>query len=116
MTFITTQPQPVYAYHLARRRSWFKLFSEWANQEDIDHHIAWVGGTVTSMAAVFFPLTMTSILLNGAAFGLIIAAMTSLTLVVITNLAAMPVKYTIPIFCLAVITDMAIVVASFFIK
>jgi len=59
---------------------------------------------------------MMVILLNGASFGLIILAMASLAWVVITNLAAMPVKYTISFFALGVLADATAIVVSFFIK
>ena len=56
---------------------------------------------------------MALVLLNGASFGLIVAAMGSLAVVVISNLAALPTKYTIPLFFLGILIDLAIVVASF---
>lgn len=61
----------------------------------------------------FFPITMTAILFNGAVFKLIIGAMIALVLVVITNLAALPTKYTIPSFLTGIIIDLVIITASF---
>src|SRR5947209_1311614 len=83
----------------ARRQKAVSRFLTWINREE-KNRIAWVGISITAMAAVFFPLTMSAILFNGAVFKLIIGAMVSLALVVITNLAALPVKYTIPAFFL----------------
>jgi hypothetical protein len=117
MTFITSQPATSYrSYSDTKRKTLFSKFNDWAAAEEAEFHIAWVGTAVISMAAVFFPLTMTVVLFNGASFGLIIAAMASLTLVVITNLAAMPVKFTIPFFVLGVLADVVIIFTSFFIK
>ncbi|SRR5579871_119810 len=117
MEYITRNPESAYVYHMAaRRKSAISRFFQWAAKEDAEHHIGWVGATVTSMTAVFFPLTMAAILINGGAFGLIIVAMASLALVVITNLAALSTKYTIPFFFLGVLTNIAVVVASFIIK
>jgi hypothetical protein len=117
MTFITTQLKTSYQYHLAKKRkTLISKFIDWATEEEAEYHIAWVGASVTSMSAIFFPLTMTIVLFNGALFGLIIAAMASLVLVVITNLAAMPVKYTIPFFVLGVLVDIGVIFTSFFIK
>ncbi len=93
-----------------RKESIFSRLIEWATQEDEKRHLAWVGGSVTSMTAVFFPITMGVILLNGAGFGFIIAAMVSLVLVVVTNLAAMPTRYTIPCFFLGILIDLGVVV------
>jgi len=92
---------------LARYLSWVK------NQEK--NHIAWLGISITAMSAVFFPITMSAILFNGADFKLIIGAMISLSLVVITNLATLPTKYTIPALALGVLMDIALIIASFII-
>jgi hypothetical protein len=87
-------------------------FFNWAAAEDGQHHIGWVGISVMSMTAFIFPLTMFIVLSNGASFGLIMAAMISLALVVITNLSALPTKYTIPFFFLAILMDVVISVLS----
>jgi hypothetical protein len=98
-----------------KKPSAFTRFFIWAANEDAEHHIAWVGVSITAMATVFFPLTMSVVLMNDAQFGLIIGAMAALVLVVVSNLAAMETKYTIPLFFLGVFTDVVIVVASFYI-
>jgi len=58
----------------------------------------------------------TAILFHGGSFGLIIATMTSLVLVVVTNLAALPTKYTIPFFLLGIAIDVVVIGLSFFIR
>ncbi len=116
MSYTISHSETKYQYHLARKTpSMFARFFQWAANEDAERHIVWVGASVTAMGAVFFPLTMAVVLLNGAQFSLIIAAMAAFVLVVATNLAAMPTKYTIPLFFLGILIDVAIVVASFFI-
>ncbi|HLK29102.1 MAG TPA: hypothetical protein VKT28_11035 [Puia sp.] len=116
MSYSITQSETNYQYHLAAKKPFIiTRFFTWAANEDAKHHIAWVGASVTAMAAFFFPLTMAVVLMNGAQFGLIIAAMAAFVLVVATNLAAMETKYTIPFFFLGILTDTVIVVASFFI-
>ncbi|MBS1915331.1 MAG: hypothetical protein JST87_03580 [Bacteroidetes bacterium] len=116
MSHTITQPEISYQYHMAKRKpSMISRFFTWAVNEDQEHHIAWVGASVTSMTALFFPATMAVVLLNGAVFGLIVAAMAALVLVVITNLASMQTKYTIPFFFLGILIDIGVVVASFFI-
>ena len=99
-----------------RRQSAFARFFDWAEKQDVPHHIGWVGISVTFMTAVFFPLTLTAVLFNGASFGLIIVAMCSLVLVFVSNLAAMPTKYTIPFFALGIVIDLVVIGLSFFIR
>ncbi|MBS1598884.1 MAG: hypothetical protein JST75_11730 [Bacteroidetes bacterium] len=99
-----------------RRTSVITRFFQWAESEDKINHVAWVGISVTLMSAVLFPGTMAAILFNGASFNLIIAAMSAFVFVVVTNLAALPTKYTIPFFFFAALIDVAVVIASFFIR
>jgi hypothetical protein len=96
------------------KKSLWSAFILWATNEDKEHHIGWVGITITSMAAVFFPITMSVIMFNGAHFGMIIAGMMPLALVVTTNLAALPTRYTIPFFFLGILVDAGVIAASFF--
>ncbi len=88
-------------------------FILWCTHEEEKHHVGWVGFSITVMTAVFFPLTMSVILLNGAAFGLIIMAMAALTGVVIMNLAALPTKYTIPALFIGIFINLTAICISF---
>ena len=88
-------------------------FFDWATREDVTHHIGWVGVSIIAMTAVFFPITMSAILFNGASFGLIIAAMVPLVAVFVTTLAALPTKYTIPFFFAGALAELIIAVVSF---
>jgi len=65
------------------------------------------------MTAVFFPITMAAILFNEASFGLIVAAMVPLVLVFVTNLAALPTRYTIPFLIVGILAELIIIVISF---
>jgi hypothetical protein len=91
-------------------------FFDWAENEDVTHHVGWVGFSILVMTAFFFPITMFAILMNGASFGLIVAAMVPLVLVFVTNLAALPTKYTIPFLFVGVLAELAIIVLSFFVR
>ena len=84
----------------------------WTKNEE-KNRIIWVGVSIIAMAAVFFPLSISLILLNGANIPLIMGAMISLVAVVVTNLAALPTKYTIPAFLLGILIDIILIVASF---
>lgn len=117
MTYIISQLEALQQdNNIQEKKYLFGRFIQWATNEDKEHHIAWVGGSVTIMTAIIFPLTMAAILMNSAAFGLIVAAMVSLVLVVTTNLAAMQTRYTIPFFFLGILIDFGVIIASFFIK
>jgi hypothetical protein len=91
-------------------------FFNWAENEDVDHHVGWVGFSIMAMTGVFFPITMSAILFNGGSFALIIAAMVPLVLVFVTNLASLPTKYTIPFLLIGVLAELAIIILSFFVR
>jgi len=91
-------------------------FFDWAENEDVDRHVGWVGFSIMVMTGFFFPITMSAILLNGGAFGLIVAAMVPLVLVFVANLAALPTKYTIPSLFVGVLAELAIIAASFWVR
>ncbi len=100
---------------LSVQRSYNNILSRlmaWIISEE-KNRIAWVGISITAMSAIFFPVTMAAILFNGAVFPLIMGSMISLAIVVITNLAALPTKYTIPAFILGILIDLVLIVVSF---
>lgn len=56
------------------------------------------------------------IMINGGSFGLIMGALASLAIVVVTNLAALPTKFTIPFFFFAILIDVAVSLLSLVIQ
>src|SRR5262249_4054995 len=89
-------------------------FVQWTDKEEERHHLGWVGGALAAEACFIFPGTMLAILANGASFGLIIVAMITFGMVVVTNLAALSTRYTIPVFFGGILINVAAIVASFF--
>ncbi len=116
MTAIISQEEKLQPYVLTQKPALVTRLANWAIEEDAKHHVAWVGISITAMAAVFFPVTMFVVLLNGMPFVPMLFAMVSLAMVVVANLAALPTKYTIPIFAIGILIDIAAVVTSFYIK
>jgi hypothetical protein len=113
MNYTLSNPEIAIGYHSPKvRTSYFKSFTRWATNQDIENHVGWVGISITAMTAVFFPLTMAVILFNGASVGLIGIAMLSLIMVVIVNLAALSTRYTLPILLAGILMDIIAVVIS----
>jgi hypothetical protein len=115
MNFILPHPELNIPYQFPKiKTSYFQSFSKWAAREDRENHVGWIGIGIISMTAVFFPLTMTAILFNGASAGLIGIAMISLVMVVIVNLAALSIRYTIPFLLAGILMDIIAVMISVF--
>jgi uncharacterized membrane protein (UPF0136 family) len=108
--------QSYFIQERASHPSVLSRFFSWAENQDEKFHVGWVGASIMLMAGIFFPATMAFILLNGAEFSLIVAAMSSLVLVVVTNMAAMPTKYTIPFLFLGTFANLVVIIASFLMK
>lgn len=115
MAHTISEQRIIQQYSIAHpKTSAWGRFIQWATDEEEKHHLGWVGGALTMESCVLFPGTMLAILANGASFGLIIVAMISLAMVVITNLAALSTRYTIPVFFLSILINTGAIIASFF--
>jgi hypothetical protein len=115
MNYLMSNDKIATAYQVpVKNHSAVFAFNQWCANQETKNHIAWTGVSLIVTAAVLFPLTMSFILLNGASFILIIAAMISLVLVSVVNLAAMPTRYTIPIFLTGILIDIVVIAASIF--
>ena len=102
---------PVSSYHsLNHSRIYFPQFRNLYQSLPVQ----WV--CITAMAVFFFPLTMTIILFNEAGLGLMLAALISICLVVITNLLPLSEKYIRMAFGIGICIDLGVVVVSFIIK
>jgi hypothetical protein len=89
---------------------WTRFITWCKNQEE--SRFLWLGISLAGHACLMTPLTLFIIMLTGNSmlfWGFAIAAM---GMALITNLAALPTKITIPTFFLSVILDVAIIIAS----
>ncbi len=115
MRYIIANDRTSIAYREpVKNLSFIGTFFKWTAGQDKNHHIAWIGICLLTTTAVFFPLTMAAIVLNGLHFSLIIVAKLALVMVFVLNLAAMPTRYTIPAFVLGILTDIVIIIISIF--
>jgi hypothetical protein len=114
MTYLTADPkQGIAFFPTFSLKSRLRTFIMWCSQQDEEHHIGWVGFSIVLMAVIFFPVTMMCILFHGASFPLMIGAMVSLDLVVITNLAALSTRYLIPFLIAGMLIDLIVIIGSF---
>lgn len=77
------------------------------------YRILWIGICLVVHGCILTPLTVITIMFSGPtvpviAYGL---AMLSMVMVLVTNLAALPTKITIPVFVLSILADLVIVAA-----
>lgn len=111
----TTFQQTAFLTYTARttKSSLFSRFFAWCNSQE-DYRFGWLGGIIIVHGCVLTPLTLIAIILSGSYLTLFIAAIVAMGISLVTNLAAMPTKVTIPVFFLSILIDMGIVISCIF--
>jgi hypothetical protein len=89
---------------------WNKFMNFCKGQEK--NRLLWLGISLAGHGCIITPLTVIAVLLAGTNFFLFIAAIVAMGMSLVTNLAAMPTRITIPVFVLSILIDVGIVVAT----
>lgn len=108
-TTLTTNLASTYT---ATSPSLMSRFIAWCEAQN-DNRLLWLGVGLGGHGCILTPLTLMPVVLSGASLPLFILAIVAMGMVLVTNLAALPTKITIPVFVLSVIIDVAVVIAAF---
>jgi len=84
-----------------------RFFSWCIGQEK--NRLLWLGLILALHGCIITPLTVMAVLLAGTNFALFVLAIVAMGLSLVTNLAAMPTKITIPVFALSIMVDLVVV-------
>ena len=105
------QPTLANAYVIEQpKQSLAARFLTWcAGQEP--NRFGWLGAALGVHGCVTTPLALFAIVLSGNHIALWVLALVAMGATLVTNLAAMPTKITIPIFFLTVLVDLAIIIS-----
>jgi hypothetical protein len=110
-TFSTKRISVNYTEQASITTSAWSRFINWCKGQQ-ENRLLWLGIALAGHGCVLTPLTVVAVLLDGASFPLMMLAIIAMGMALVTNLAALPTKITIPVFLLSIIIDIAIVVAS----
>lgn len=88
-----------------------KFFS-WVNSQE-ENRLTWLAVALVTHGCVITPFTVITVMATTQNFALFMTAMAAMTMTLVTNLAALPARITIPSFFLSVIIDLVIVGVSF---
>lgn len=88
---------------------WSRFMAYAKGQEH--NRIMWVGLVLAVHGCALTPITVMATLFAGPNFFLFMTAMVAMGIALVTNLAAMPTKITIPAFALSVIMDIVILIS-----
>lgn len=86
-------------------------FFNWCKKQE-EYHFAWVAFILAAQACILIPAALLSILVTGSNETALIIFLTVTAMSFVSLLSAMPTKYTIPAFMIALIVDVAVMVAS----
>ena len=90
--------------------AWSRFISWCKNQES--NRYGWVAGILAVHGCVLTPITVLFVALCGNNIALWMMAISAMAVALISNLAAMPTKVTIPVFFFSIVIDLVIVTTS----
>ena len=87
-------------------------FRAWTDSQE-NYRLLWLGIGLCGHGCFLTPATVLAVVLAGTNLIFFMTAMATMTMVLVTNLAALPTRITIPIFLLSVLVDLGIILACF---
>ena len=96
-----------YSKRVAKSSLWAR-FIQWSEDQE-QYRFGWAAGILAGHGCIVTPITLFAIILSGSNIALFIAAIVAMMASLVTNLAAMPTKYTIPTFFISIVIDLTII-------
>ena len=109
METLLKQTAPV--YNTAAHGNTWSNFINWCTAQEHNRFV-WLGVALAGHGCMLTPLTLAVVLLNGNNLVFFMIAMVAMAMTLVTNLAAMPTKVTIPVFLFSILVDVALIVAT----
>lgn len=94
-------------FTLKQEPSVFSKFMTWCENQQ-ENRFMWLGIALAGHGCVITPVTVFFIVLGGLSLPLFMIALFSMALALVTNLAALPTKITIPALALSILVDVAV--------
>lgn len=111
----TTLHQTINTTYTAETTSlsmWGRFMNYCQGQEN--NRLLWLGVILMVHGCILTPITVFVTLAAGPSFSLFMAAIVAMAIALVTNLAAMPTRITIPAFAISIVIDIAILVSCVF--
>ena len=83
----------------------------WCENQN-ENRILWIGIALAAHGCIITPLTVMAVLLAGTNLFLFMLAIVAMGMSLVTNLAALPTRITIPVFFLSILIDVIIVIST----
>jgi hypothetical protein len=95
-------------YNVQKHDSLFSKFITWSDTQQ-GNRLLWLGLILSLHGCILTPLTIMAVLLAGTNLTLFMVTIVAMGISLVSNLAAMPTKITIPLFVLSIIMDLVVV-------
>ena len=109
----TTFNQTITRGYSESKVSVFQAFFTWCQMQE-KNRFMWLGIILAIHGCLLTPLTIMTVVFAGNNLTLFMLATTAMAMALVTNLAALPTKVTIPTFILSILIDLGIIAACFF--
>jgi len=93
-------------------KSLWNQFIDYADKQQ-SKRLLWAAIGILGHGTIFTILTFGTVLLLGNNITLLAITCFAMTMVVVVNLAALPTKYTVPIFFLSLFIDLGVIISAF---
>jgi hypothetical protein len=98
-------------YDQAAGTSLITRFNSWCKGQQ-ENRLIWLGVAVAGHGCVITPLTVFAVVMAGNSLVLFMLAIFAMAISLVTNLAALPTKITIPAFALSILIDLGILISA----
>ena len=88
----------------------FSRFMTWCEGQE-KYRFGWLAAALSVHGCALTPITLFAIILAGTNIIFFVLALVAMGMALVTNLAAMPTKVTIPVFFLSIVIDIAIIIS-----
>lgn len=108
----TTLPQSFTTSYTEQqsKTSVLKKFMNWCEGQQ-KNRLLWLGVSLTAHGCILTPITIMAVLLAGSNLVLFVLALVAMGVSLVTNLAALPTKITIPVFVFSIVLDIVIILS-----
>ncbi|MFL5811310.1 MAG: hypothetical protein ACJ749_17440 [Flavisolibacter sp.] len=109
----TTYQQTIASNYTERisKPSVFSKFIKWCENQQ-ENRLLWLGIALAGHGCIITPLTVMAVMLAGTNLSLFMLALVSMSIAVVTNLAALPTKITIPALVFTILLDLGIIISA----
>jgi hypothetical protein len=110
METILHQSAPISFVQTNTKASVFSRFMNWCEGQE-KYRFGWLAAALSIHGCALTPITLFAIILAGTNIAFFVLALIAMGMALVTNLAAMPTKVTIPVFLLSIVIDIAIIIS-----